>query len=305
MAFYALLKKKGKGIKMQTKQGSNEWLELRKGKITASKIPIILGISPYQTPKQLWEEELGFRTPQEVKQHMLDGLAAEKEMADFFYDQTGIEVVPEVVFHKENPKFMASLDGINLLRTIITEYKNNNREYHEMARKGKPVDFHVIQMQWQMFCEGEHIQAVHYISRNAGEKIIVIVSRDNDIIKDLEKQALEFLRMIEDLEEPPLTDRDYEDVSDNFSLALDVKEYAECCRMVKHYTELSECVKNRIVSESKDRNVKGVGWKLTKSSRKGNLDYDKILGHYNIDKDLCQHFRKPSTISYRITTQSQ
>ena len=40
-------------------QGSAEWLTLRKSKICASEAAIILGISPWKTPFQLWEEKTG------------------------------------------------------------------------------------------------------------------------------------------------------------------------------------------------------------------------------------------------------
>ena len=288
---------------MKIEQGTEEWLNLRKGKITASKIAIIIGWSPYQTPLQLWEEELGFRPPQETKQHMLDGLAAETEMADFFYEQTGIEVVPEVVFHKDYPKFMASLDGINLLRTIITEFKNNNKSYHEMARAGSVVGFHQAQMQWQMFCEGEHIREVRYVSRNSGEKIIVIVPRDDEFIEKLKAAAFEFLRMLDDLEEPPLTDADYEDVSRNYELQQVVNEYREAQSLSKYYNDLAESHKKCIIQSTNDRNVRGMDWKMTKSSRKGNVDYDKLCQELNISESQKDGYRKPSTTSYRITLQ--
>lgn len=284
-------------------QGTQEWLNLRKGKITASKIAVILGLSPYQTPRQLWEEELGFRPPQEVKQHMLDGLAAEKEMADFFKKETGIEVFPDVIFNKNNPRFMASLDGINAQRTVITEYKNNNKQYHEMAKKGQVIRFHQAQMQWQMYCESDSIPMVHYVSRNGAEKVIVVVCRDDEFIKEAKIAALEFLRMIEDLEEPELIDADYEDVSRDYELQRIVNEYREAQSLSKYYNDLSESHKKCIIQNTNDRNVRGMDWKMTKSSRKGNVDYEKLCLELNISETQKDAYRKPSTTSYRITLQ--
>ena len=40
-------------------QRSPEWLQWRSQGITASDIPIILGLSPYKTPWQLWAEKVG------------------------------------------------------------------------------------------------------------------------------------------------------------------------------------------------------------------------------------------------------
>lgn len=283
-------------------QGTEEWLKLRKGKITASKIAIIMGLSPYQTPRQLWEEELGFRAPQESTPHMQAGLDAEKEMADYFYEQTGIEVVPEVVFHKDYPQFMASLDGINLLRSVITEFKNNNKSYHEMARIDQIVRFHQAQMQWQMFCEGEHIREARYISRNSGEKIIIPVYRDDSFIEEAKAAAFEFLRKIEDLEEPELTDRDYVDARDDVFLADKARLYKYYTAMSREFASKSEAIKEEIHSYANGKNILGNGIKITRYKIPGRLDYDAIMKHHNIDVEKCQQFRKPEITSYRITT---
>ncbi len=39
-------------------QGTPEWLEWRKNGIGSSDIATIMGANPYQTPYQLWEENL-------------------------------------------------------------------------------------------------------------------------------------------------------------------------------------------------------------------------------------------------------
>lgn len=39
-------------------QGSEEWLESRKGKVTGSRVGALLGLSPYQSPDELLEEML-------------------------------------------------------------------------------------------------------------------------------------------------------------------------------------------------------------------------------------------------------
>lgn len=285
---------------MNIEQGTPEWLSLRKGRITASKIPVIMGLSPYQTPRQLWEEELGFRPPKETKPHMLEGLEREAEMASFFEQQNGVKVKPDVVFHKTNSKFMASLDGINEDRTIITEYKNNNKEYHERARKGSPVEFHVLQMQWQMFCEGQNVRSVHYVSRNGEEKIVVVVYRDDSTISQLETAAIEFLRMIDDLEEPPLIDADYADLSLDEELNDLLRRYKQVKDEERKLSSLSEKLKKNIISRAGDRNCRGTAWKLSKIIRKGNIDYTTALEEMKMDLSQFERFRKASITTYKI-----
>jgi hypothetical protein len=158
-------------------------------------------------------------------------------------------------------------------------------------------------MQWQMYCTGDNIACVHYVSRNSGEKIIVRVYRDAPFIREAKEAALEFLRKIEDLEEPDLIDADYEDVSRNYELQKVVNQYREAQSISKYYNDLAESYKKDIIHTANDRNVRGMDWKMTKSSRKGNVDYDKLCHELNISENEKEIYRKPSSTSYRITLQ--
>jgi len=50
---------------MIPEQNTPEWLAFRKGKITASKIPVIMGESPYQTAYGLYLQEKDLAPPTE------------------------------------------------------------------------------------------------------------------------------------------------------------------------------------------------------------------------------------------------
>lgn len=47
-------------------QLSEKWFPWRKEGITASMIPVIMGLSPYQTPYQLWAELVGLKEPDDL-----------------------------------------------------------------------------------------------------------------------------------------------------------------------------------------------------------------------------------------------
>lgn len=47
-------------------QRSEEWLKWRALGITATDIPVILGLSPYKTPWQLWAEKIGRINPPDL-----------------------------------------------------------------------------------------------------------------------------------------------------------------------------------------------------------------------------------------------
>ncbi len=294
------------------KQGTKEWLAIRKGRISASKIPIIMGLSPYQTAYELWEEELGLKQKEKTyDKHLKKGLSIESKVVDSFKEKTGIEVVPDVVFHSDNNKFMASLDGISHDKQTIIEIKNNNVKYHALAKKCQIVQFHQCQMQWQMYCA--NVNTNYYISYRenynpslAQQEVdiaIVDLSRNDPYIREQIKFAVDFLRRIEDLDPPPLTDKDYIDDSSNQKLEKFIREYHECKELAKYYETQANSLRHDIILESKQSNVRGNGWKVTKYSVPGRVDYDKILCHHNIDIETCQDFMKPSTTAYRISVE--
>lgn len=52
--------------KVRVSQGSKEWLALRMGKITGSKIATAVGLNPYQSRRRLWEEMTGRREVRDI-----------------------------------------------------------------------------------------------------------------------------------------------------------------------------------------------------------------------------------------------
>lgn len=281
-------------------QGSQQWLDERKGRITASKLPIIMGLSPYQTAYGLWEEELGLREPQSLKPHMEDGLAAEAEARRYFAEKMGVIIKPDVRYSGEIGCSMASLDGINEEGTLILEIKKNNRDYHEMAKSGKVVEFHQIQMQAQMFVTG--LQECHYLSYRRGDECIVVIPRNDHQIACMIEEGRKFKQLLNDLVPPPLTDRDYVDVTDDFHLAEMAQRYKYYQSLWKEYESKCSDIKDEMRIAANERNVKGQGFKMSKYAVKGRLDYDTIFSQLLPDTNLEQ-YRKSATTAYRITVE--
>ncbi len=279
-------------------QGSAAWLAFRKGKLSASKASTIMGFSPYQTPFSLWEEELGLREPQTSSPHMQRGLDIEDAARDWFHSETFTVVKPAVVQHSTTPAFIASLDGMSNDGEVILEIKNNRKELHELARKGEVCDMHKTQMMHQMYvCD---LQDCYYLSYREGDPLLLKVKRDNDFITDMVAKELEFKQKVDDLIPPELSERDYEDLSHDRELEKDIVLYNTDLRALNFLKERLERKKSAIMERIGNKNAKGTGWKVTKYTRQGNVNYDAILSHYKIDTNVEQ-FRKPSSTSYRIT----
>jgi len=71
------------------RQGTPEWLAARRELITATDIPVLLGISPYRSEQDLADEKRGLLEPQEPSLRMRIGTALEPMIAAEYSRQTG------------------------------------------------------------------------------------------------------------------------------------------------------------------------------------------------------------------------
>lgn len=284
---------------MHTIQNSDAWKAYRRGKISASKIPIIMGESPYTTPYELFMEETGLVPPQETQPHMKRGLDIEDEARASFELETGIKMLPAVVVHPDNPLFIASLDGLSADGQCLVEIKNNNKEFHEASKFGCVPKFHVAQVNWQMYVSGA--KHAYYYSYRSGDPFLTEIIRNDTLIAEMVEQANKFLLLLENLTPPPLSDRDYEDRSNDHYLSNLAVQYHGDQILQKFYEERAERTKDEIKRICGERNAKGPNWKLTRFEEKGRVDYGAIPELKNIDLD---QYRKPPIAKFRITTET-
>lgn len=281
-------------------QGTPQWHSWRKGKLSASKSAIIMGLSPYQTPFELFEEELGLKDPKPSSPHMQRGLDVEDEARQWLWETLRIEFKPTCWEHV-NPLYISSLDGMSLNNRHIVEIKNNNKEYHEMARSGNIVPMHLCQMQHHMFVT--ELEECFYLSWRNDDPILVIVKRDQEFINQMIAKEFEFKQMLENLTSPPLTDRDYVDMTFNADLEMWADQYNESYRIWKLHESRCRDMKEVIKVITKNQNVKGNGFKITKYPSRAIIDYDRLIAENCPNVDL-KSYTKPATYAYRITMES-
>jgi putative phage-type endonuclease len=92
----------------QYKQGSKEWLEQRKGKLTSSDAATALGINPYKKAVQLLLEKCGAGRSFEGNESTFHGQKYEQEAIDKY----------ELLMGKENNTFgMISFSDLDQIRS--------------------------------------------------------------------------------------------------------------------------------------------------------------------------------------------
>src|SRR5688572_26054998 len=94
-------------------QNTPEWLEFRRTRLGASDACIIMGVSPWNTPYQLWEQKVGLKENDATNDAMRRGTQMEDEARQAFIKETGIFIKPKVKVSKNHEWIIASLDGID------------------------------------------------------------------------------------------------------------------------------------------------------------------------------------------------
>jgi hypothetical protein len=128
----------------------------------------------------------------EVNAFMAWGSFMEGPISLWVKEQTGIMPNEWLIAH-DDPRFLATPDGLSLDHTLIAEIKT-------MGTDRKPPLDHIRQMQWQMFCVGEQCSRAFYawqlrVEVPGGfapgwiEPRSVWVERDDKMIAELVKVA--------------------------------------------------------------------------------------------------------------------
>ena len=276
-------------------QGSHEWLELRKRFIGASDAPVIMGVSPYKTKRQLWEEKLGLISPMVNTRAIAYGLEMEPEARESYERVTGNIMVPEVVYHQQIPYMMASLDGLSIDRKIAVEIKNVCEADHEIAKLGVIPEKYIPQVQHQLSVLG--IDMMHYFSYRKGDFALIEVKRDDKYIDRMCSMEKDFWDLVTNFKEPELSDRDFV-VHDSLEWTTAAIEWRSVTTQINALEEREKECRETLVKLSDGHNSIGSGLKLTRTCRKGTVDYTRIQELQGVCVD---NYRKDPVISWRFT----
>lgn len=272
---------------------SEDFHEFRKDKIGASDAPIIMGESPFKTPRQLWEEKLGLRAPTEETAAMTRGKDLEEEARKKFEETMGIWVEPSRIIHSHIPYMFASLDGIDPTGSVIVEIKCPGKKDHAIALGGKIPPKYYGQMQHQLECTG--LEMGFYYSYDGKEGLAVMVHRDDAYIKTLLTKEAQFYEYLIKKEPPPLTDRDrIENLSKEWNeVAEDLKKVSD---QIKELKEMEEQFKKALIDMAKPLGISmfGNGILVQRKERPGGIDEKKLVDELALD--LANYRKNP--ISY-------
>lgn len=274
-------------------QDTTEWHEFRSQGIGASEAPTIMGVG-YLTPHMLWEQRLGLKPKQEANSSMQRGKDLEPIARDMFTSQTGIKMKPALRIHSELSWMRCSLDGISDDGRIL-EIKCPNRKRHQMAMDGIIPPEYYPQLQHQI--EVCNTDSAFYASFDGQSLKVLEIGRNDEYIKSLKANEEIFWECLQNLENPELIDRDFE-LIDTPEWKQYSEQYLEADRLNKKSEKLKEEAKRNLILLGGFKNVRGNGIKLSKTKRKGNVDYSAIPEIREINLEL---YRKPAIEVWRIS----
>jgi putative phage-type endonuclease len=251
-----------------------EGREYRRNKIGSSDAAVILGVSPWKTPRQLYDEKIGLREASYTSTAMQRGIDMEPIARLQLEDLLGIPLMPEARLHPERNWQISSLDAWNEEKKVAAEIKVPGREDHEKALDGKVPDKYVPQLQHHMAVWD--LPSILYFSWHEKDFASILVRRDEDYINYLLLEEKRFWDRLQVGEPPEIEKDNYVDISDNKDCKYWLDIYDSMTAKIKDMEQMAEEAKSKITAIVGDRNCVCNEFKIAKRERRGNIIYKNI-----------------------------
>jgi putative phage-type endonuclease len=282
---------------IQLAQGSPEWLAYRLGKRNASESAAVMGLSPWQTPYQLWLAKTG-RATTKVTPAMRRGTDLEPAARAAYEDRTGLVMQPLVL---EDGMYSASLDGMTLDGDLILEVKcpmrGTRSDLWQDVAAGKVPEHYAIQVQHQLMVSAAATAHLWVFDGNAG--ILHEIVRDDGLMQSIRTAWDGFQQYLDGDVPPPLSEADTVVRADlAWSAAAGI--YAAVKREAEAAAERLETARAALVALAVHPRETGAGVAVTRFWKAGNVDYKRVPGLQGVDLNA---YRGKAREEVRITVE--
>ena len=266
----------------QLVQGSAEWHEHRKLYRNASETAAVMGVSPWQTPYELWLVKTGrkFTVETEAMRH---GTATEPAARAAFEQESGLIMQPLVMV---DGYYSASLDGITLAGDTIVEikcpYKGQTSELWQTVHTGSVPQHYMLQVQHQLLVtKAKHAYLWVY---DGNEGIGFIIEPDADTFEQIKAAWDAFQPYLDNDTPPPLTDQDTLNRTDDMW-----EQAASEYLLLKAESDTAQFkadeAKAKLISLTAHSRESGFGVSVTRYWKVGNVDYKKVPALQGVNLD--------------------
>ncbi len=257
------------------KQGSDEWLSLRNEYIkTASRTPIVMGISPFSDKEKL-AKEIKFGIKPYMSEAMMRGVdledmvrkKANEALDDVFMPKVGV-----------NDGYLASLDGINFDGDTIIEIKVSKDTFDEV-KKGKIPKHYEAQIQHQLMV---------FDGVKKGFLVAYEHEKDEIVISEPIYPDKEFKAKIEPLWDDFIAFMDRYELKeeyikrDDLEFEMVAKRYIEINNDIKRLQKEKQEYQQILLELAGGNKTKGFGVTIYPTVRKS-VNYKQIIEEHKID----------------------
>lgn len=229
--------------------GDIRWLNARRKGIGGSDVAPILGLSPWRTAYQIWEEKLHLRDGQEKTPEMSYGLLVEPALRQWYSNETGrvVRLPDKIMVHPQHSFMLANLDGLtDDGRVIEIKTARSSRDWGEPGTDEIPA-YYQTQIQHYLMVTGLVVADV-VVSFSGSMPEVYECHADQELQDIILEKETEFWKLVESKTPPdPIT---YSDMIARFKKSTTASVVAsEKCLMALEY--LKTC-RHNIKEEEKD-----------------------------------------------------
>ena len=273
-------------------QGTQEWLELRRTKRTASETPAIMGVSPWAKADDIAAIKTGYSTGALETPAMRYGKAMEAEARRTFFFEHGEFYEPAVLVEGD---YLASLDGYGdgVVLEIKCPFAKRESSTWKKAESGVIEAHYSLQMQHQMMVSGASVALFYVFDGKSG--LLLYEKADTVIHSAIRKAWNDFWATLKEWE-PPMVD-----ILDRDVCRL-AQTYAELYRQAREAATLAESAKadllTRMASITPSPKAKAGPVSVSRFMQRGVIEYEKIPALAGVALD---EYRKQSKEVVRVT----
>jgi putative phage-type endonuclease len=261
-------------------QGTPEWHEHRAKYRNASETAAVMGISPWQTPYELWLVKTGRKVTVETEA-MRHGTATEPAARAAFELESGLIMQPLVMVEGD---YSASLDGITLAGDTIVEikcpYRGQTSELWQTVHTGSVPAHYMLQVQHQlMVSKAKHAYLWVY---DGSEGIGLTIEPDVAAFAQIRAAWDVFQPYLDNDTPPPMTDQDTLTRSD-YMWEQAAAEYLRLKAMSDEAQTKADEAKAKLIALTAHNREIGYGVSVTRYWKIGNVDYKKVPALVGVD----------------------
>ena len=308
---------------IKVKQGEPAWLAWRAEGISATDIPVIMGLSPYKTSRELWMEKTGRQNPPDLsgnpniqRGHRLEDAA--RQFAESAYDEVLLPICAEC---SDWPVLRASLDGFSSEGEPFEFKAPSQKVFDEVLEHGtdSPIyRMYEMQVKVQAVVVGATSGRLFFYMEPTGDGEEPLVREFRITVSDADQEAIlsaakAFWDLIQTDTAPELDpERDLfipASGQGEFRFRALAESWAETQEELKALDARVKALKDEqkelsdaLTSEMGDYLLADyAGVKITRFSKKGTVDWSKLQKALDIPQCTVEEFRKPDRMESRLT----